>query len=488
MMASDHPHSKSLHVAIVGGGITGLSAAWFLQESARSQGLSLSYTLLERSARWGGKIRTEEVGPFGDEPFVVEAGPDSFITQKPWALQLARRLGLEERLLPTNDERRKVFVLNDGKPTPLPDGVLLIVPTEFKPFALSPLISPLGKLRMAMDLFIPPRKDREDETLAEFITRRLGSEALDKIAEPLMSGIYNAEAEQQSLLATFPRFRAIEEKHGSLIRGMLAARRARNARPQPSANGQKAPSTFVSFQNGMAELVEELQFRLEGDCRLETAVEDITWRDGGYALSLSDGNHLQSDAVILAVPAYVAAGLLENVAPQAAGQLGQIRYVSTGTVSVGFRADEVDHPLDGFGLVIPRSEGRPLNALTWTSTKFDHRSPQEYVLLRAFFGGSRRPEMMGVSDAELVSILRSELQDLLGITAEPVFHRIYRWFNANPQYDVGHLQRVEAIENALPAGIYVTGSPYRGIGIPDCVHQAQQTVEMIVQEALAQPA
>lgn len=485
MMAGGSTLGKPFHVTIVGGGITGLSAAWFLQESAGTGGFQLNYTLLERASRWGGKIQTEEVGGFGERPFVVEAGPDSFITQKPWALQLARRLGLEERLLPTNDERRKVFVLNDGMPTPLPDGVMLIVPTEFKPFALSPLISPLGKLRMGMELFIPPKRDGQDETLSEFITRRLGSEALDKIAEPLLSGIYNAEAERQSLLATFPRFRALEEKHGSLIKGMLAARRARSAGPRPSQNGQRAPSAFVSFHDGMYELVDELQFRLEGDCRLQTAVTEVRRRDDQYALTLSDGSHLQTDALIMAVPAYVAAGLLQDVAPQAAGQLRQIRYVSTGTVSIGFRADEVDHPLDGFGLLMPRSEDRPLNALTWTSTKFDRRTPQEHVLLRAFFGGSRRPEMMGVSDDELASTVRAELQDLMGITADPVFQRIYRWFNANPQYDVGHLQRVEAIEDALPSNVYVTGSPYRGIGIPDCVHQAQQTVQLCIERNLA---
>jgi oxygen-dependent protoporphyrinogen oxidase len=186
----------------------------------------------------------------------------------------------------------------------------------------------------------------------------------------------------------------------------------------------------------------------------------------------------------LAVPAYVAAGLLQDVAPQAASELRRIRYVSTGTVSLGFRSDEIDHPLDGFGLLIPRSEERPLNALTWTSTKFDQRSPQDYVLLRAFFGGSRRPEMMGVSDEELASTVQAELRDLMGITAEPVFHRIYRWFNANPQYDVGHLQRVRAIEEALPSNVFVTGSPYRGIGIPDCVHQAQETVRLCLQESM----
>lgn len=474
---------QQLHVAIVGGGIVGLSAAYALQQSAQD-GVDVAYTLLERSGRWGGKIRTETVEGYGEEPFVVEGGPDSFITQKPWALQLARELGMGERFLPTNDEQRKVFVLNQGKPTPLPDGVLLIVPTKFMPFALSPLISPLGKLRMGMDLFIPPKKDDEDETLADFITRRLGEEALDKIAEPLMSGIYNAEAEKQSLLATFPRFRQIEEEHGSLIKGMLAARRARASRPRPSSNGQRPPSMFISFEDGMEDLVEVLRGRLTGDCRLNTAVEGLEREVEGYTLALDSGERLAADAVILAVPAYAAARLVKHVAPEAARGLRRIRYVSTGTISLGFRADEVNHPLDGFGLVIPRSERRSINALTWTSTKFDNRAPEGYALLRAFFGGSRTPQMMKVGDEELVTVVRSELKALMGIDARPVFHRIYRWPRANPQYDVGHLERVEAIEAALPDHLYVTGSPYRGIGIPDCVHQAQQTVTELVTRAV----
>jgi len=474
------------HVAIVGGGITGLSAAYYLQRQqvSHQKNVNLTYTLLERSGRWGGKIQTETVTGFADEPFVVEGGPDSFITQKPWALQLARELGMEDRFLPTNDEQRKVFILNKGKPTPMPDGVLLVVPTKFMPFALSPLISPLGKLRMGLDLFIPPKEDDEDETLADFITRRLGEEALDKIAEPLLSGIYNAEAEKQSLLATFPRFRKIEGEHGSLIKGMLAARRARSSRPQPSTNGRRPPSMFISFADGMEELVEELRSRLTGDCRLNTTVERLERSVGGYTLALADGNRLSADAVILAVPAYVAARLIEDVAPKAALGLRQIRYVSTGTISLAYRASEVGHPLDGFGLVIPRSERRPINALTWTSTKFDERAPEGYVLLRAFFGGSRTPQMMEVGDQELVTVVRSELKALLGIDGRPIFHSIYRWPRANPQYDVGHLDRVAAIEAALPEGIYVTGSPYRGIGIPDCVHQAQQTVSELVNTTL----
>ena len=478
-------------VVIVGGGIAGLSTAYYLQQKAPD----VEYTLLESSDRWGGKIETETVDGFAEEPFVVEGGPDSYITTKPWAWQLTQQMGLGEDVLGTNDAQRKVFVLHKGKPTPLPDGVMLIIPTQFTPFALSPLISPWGKLRMGMDLFIPRIKDGRDETLAEFIRRRLGQEALDKIAEPLMSGIYNAEAEKQSVLATFPRFRDIEAKHGSLIRGMLAAKRGRSkslstkgpSTKAASANGQdpssaaRPPSAFVSYRPGMKRLVERLLDDLHGDLRLNTAVSSISRTDDGeYELSIPGGT-LRATAVILAVPAYIAADVVEPLAADAAQKLRQIRYVSTGTISIAYRRDEIDHPLDGFGIVIPRSERRRINAITWTSTKFHNRAPNGAVLLRVFFGGSRTPEMFDKTDEELETAVRQELQSLMGIDAEPLFRRIYRWPRANPQYDVDHLQQVEAIETGLPAGLYVSGSPYRGIGIPDCVHQAEQSSALAIQ-------
>ena len=470
----------------MGGGISGLATAYYLQRQAAKANQPIRYVLLERSASAGGKIVTEHVSGYGDDPFVVEGGPDSFITQKPWALQLAREIGLEEHLLGTNDHLRKTFVLNKGKPTPLPDGVMLIVPTRFAPFAFSPLISPLGKLRMALEFFISKRKDDEDETLADFVTRRLGAEALDKIAEPLLSGIYNAEAEKQSLLATFPRFRDLEKKYGSLIRGMLAAAAQRAPKPaSPDAKAAKPLSIFVSFRNGAQELVNGLLPKLTGDIRLNAEVTAITKLDepmqGGYALKLHDGSTISANRVILATPAFVSAGLLDTLAPDAAARRRAIRSVSTGTISLGFKRDEVSHPLNGFGVVIPRSEKRPITAITWSSTKFDHRAPAGHVLIRVFFGGSRNPEIVERSDEELLAIARSELKTLLGINATPVMHRLFRWRNATPQYDVGHLQHVDAIEAALPAGIYVTGSPYRGIGIPDCVHQAQQTAELVWQ-------
>lgn len=456
---------------IVGGGITGLSAAWYLQKAG------VPYALLEQSVRWGGKIRTEHVDGYGDAPFVVEAGPDSFLTQKPWALELALELGLAGRLLGTNDHLRNTFVLNRGRLTPLPDGVMLIVPTRFRPFVTSPLISWAGKLRLAQEWFLPARTDDADESLADFVRRRLGDEVLDKLAEPLLAGIYNTEAEKQSLLATFPRFREIEKKYGSLTRGMLAAQQQRRSAP-PSKY-----SVFTSFKSGMIELVDGLLSRLNGDLCLNTGVRFITRNaDDSYTLSLSDNSQLKTDHIILTTPAYVTARLLADVCDIAADMLADIRYVSTGTVSLAYKRADIAHPLNGFGVVIPRSEKRPINAITWSSTKFNHRAPEGYALLRVFFGGSRTPESFDLNDADLLQTVQSELRTIMGLDAAPLFTRINRWREANPQYDVGHLDRVNALEATLPPGIHVTGSAFRGIGVPDCVHQAKLTAAKVAEQ------
>jgi oxygen-dependent protoporphyrinogen oxidase len=468
------------HVVVVGGGIAGLSAAWYLQRAG------VRYSLLEESSRWGGHILTEKV----DTPqgrFVVEAGPDSFITQKPWGVELAGELGLEERLLGTNDRMRKVFVLHRGKPTPMPDGVLLIVPTRFMPFVLSPLISPLGKLRMGLDLFIRPRRDGRDETLADFVRRRLGGEALDKIAEPLLSGIYNSEADRQSLLATFPRFRELEARYGSLTRGMLASRRnGAKARAASGGNGRgpaRVPlSAFMSLRDGTGELSDALVTSLTGDLRLNCRVSSLEQAlDGGYILETSDGEAIRAEAVILAVPAFVAAELVRDIAPGAARILDGIRYVSTGTLSLAYRMDDVRRPLAGFGLVVPTSERRPINAITWSSLKFSHRAPEGWALLRVFFGGSRSPQSLELSDGALLATVRDQLREFMGIEAAPLFQRIYRWQRSNAQYDVGHLDRIAALERALPAGLHLTGSPYRGVGLPDCIKQSRDAVGILLE-------
>lgn len=468
---------RPFHVAIVGGGIAGLATAYYLQQ--RVSGNSLTYTLLESASAWGGKIQT-----CVQSGFVIEGGPDSFITQKPAGLHLCRELGLEDQLQGTNDAQRKVYVLHKGRLRSLPDGVMLVIPTKFMPFVFSPLISLPGKLRMGWDLFIPPRGDDGDESLADFIRRRLGREALDKIAEPLMSGIHVSDAERQSIRGTFPRFVEMERKYGSLIRGMLAQKALARQRPGP-----RLP-LFMTLRGGLGQLVEVLVASLSGELRLNARVVGLEWHpantDGGsasYRLRLADGQLLSADAVVLATPAFVAADLIEPLHAELAGRLRAIRYVSTATLSLAFPRAGFEHPLNGFGFVVPRREPCQLMACTWTSTKFEGRAPHDYVLMRVFVGGPHRQELVELDDAGLLSLVQDELRDVMGIRTPPAMTWLYRWPQANPQYDVGHLERVAELEGltaSLP-GLYLVGSAYRGVGIPDCIEQGKAVAEKIKQ-------
>lgn len=460
--------STSHHIAIIGGGIAGLSTAYYLQKQAQAANFPLRITLVESSDHLGGKIRTER-----HQGFIIEGGPDSFITQKPVVLELVQELGLSEALIPTNEENKGVFIYQNDRLIPLPDGVMLIVPTRILPFALSPLFTWPGKIRMGLDLVIPPRRDDEDETLADFIRRRLGNEALDRLAEPMMAGIYNAEAEHQSIMATFPRFRSIEKKYGSLIKGMIAARRHH---PAPTQNNGASPSTlFMSLRGGVSQLVEALVAALNADIRLNTRVQRIEPGTHGYRLILGPQEHICAEQVILATPAYAAADMLQSMRPELAASLRRIRYVNTGTISLAYRRRDIAHSLKGFGLVIPRSTGRNINAVTWTSSKWSYRAPSDAVLLRVFFGGSRHPEIFALPDDQLRDVVRADLRIMMGIEAEPLLSHIFRWPLASPQYDVGHLDRVAALAAACPSGIHLTGSAYGGVGLPDCIAQGEAT-------------
>jgi len=334
---------------------------------------------------------------------------------------------------------------------------------------------------MGMDLFIPPRREDSDESLADFIRRRLGQEALDKIAEPLMAGIHVADPERLSLQATFPRFIQLEQKYGSLIKGMLA-QKARRAAGNRNGAGNDKLSLFMTLRGGLRELVRALVARLEGDLLLGTGVADLARAQDGYQLRLADGRSLVADAVILAIPSFAAADLVSPLHPELAARLRAIRYVSTATISLGFQRAEFEHALNGFGFVVSARDKSKLMACTWTSTKFDARAPGEHVLLRAFVGGPRNEGLVDLPDEELLDLVRGELREVMGVAARPVLTRIYRWPGGNPQYDVGHLERVDqlqAIAADLP-GLYLTGSAYRGVGLPDCIQQGQATAEAVL--------
>ncbi|HET6370620.1 MAG TPA: protoporphyrinogen oxidase, partial [Nitrospiria bacterium] len=345
-------------IVVIGGGITGLSCAYHLWEKGKALGLPIKITLMEVEARLGGKIRTERL-----DDFIVEAGPDSFITQKAQGLELCQKLGMADRLIRTADIPRKVFLLRRGKLRPLPEGMLLMLPGRLLPFLTSSILSVPGKLRMGLDFFIPPRSDDSDESLGSFVRRRLGREALEILAEPLMAGIYVSDPEEMSMAATFPQFLAMEKKHGGLIRAMQARKKGQSAAPSPS------PWTlFVSLRDGLSELIARLSQRLtEVQVLTGAGIEKIRKTDRGLTLFRRDHPPLPADAVVVTTPAPTAARLLEEEDPDLAGKLSAIRYASTATVSLGLRRKEVLHPLDGFGFVVPRNEGKRILACTFSS-------------------------------------------------------------------------------------------------------------------------
>jgi protoporphyrinogen/coproporphyrinogen III oxidase len=461
-------------VAIIGGGIAGLATAYYLHE--RGQG-AVEYTLIESAPKLGGKITSAR-----ENGFVVEGGPDSFLTTKPAALDLCRALGLGDQLIGTNDAGRKVFVWSRGQLRAMPEGVMLIIPTKLMPFITSPLISPLGKMRMGMDALIPPRKDDGDESLSHFVRRRLGAEALDKIAEPMIAGIYVADAENLSLQSTFPRFLDMEKRYGGLLRGVIASKRASNGNRR-NGNGRSAPSMFMTLRGGLQQLVDAVVARLDQDALLLNRSVMCVTRDGNaYDLALSDGAHLRADEIVFATPAYATADFVQQIDPALSTKLYSIRYVSTATVSLGFKRAELTHPLNGFGFVVPRSEHRQILACTWSSTKFDNRAPDGHALVRAFIGGAHAEHLVDHDDAALAEMAREELHAMMGITATPVLTKVYRWQKANPQYEVGHQARVAEIDQLTTqhAGLHLAGAAYHGVGIPDCIESGVRIAEKIL--------
>lgn len=462
------PTQSARHVVIVGGGITGLTAAYSLSEQAAGAGLPVTCTLIEAGGDWGGKIVTHRVGDL-----TIEAGPDSFLSQKPWGLELCTKLGLSGRLINTNEHQKKTFVYSRGRLRELPEGLVVIVPTKLGPFLKSGLISWPGIARMGLDLALPARCGDGDESLASFFSRRLGREAFERVVEPLMAGIYAGDANQISLRATFPRFLDLERQHGSLIRGMLASR------PAGPSSGR---TMFVTLQDGLTELVRALVAKLiASGTRLmtrrpvtalrvrQTSINHpVGWT---YDVTLGDGTVLSADAVVLATPAFVSSDLVRPLSPIAAELLGAIPYASTATVSLAYKTGTLGDGVSGFGFVVPRIEGRDLLAATWTSLKWPHRAPATQTLVRCYLGGVGREAILREDDAVLIRRVRDELCDIAGVTAEPDYAEVNRWDRGMPQYTLGHLDRLETIRRSLDRypGLVLAGAAYRGIGIPDCI-------------------
>ena len=459
-----------MRLVVVGGGIAGLTAAHRAVELARERGIALELTLLEARERLGGTIATERMGGF-----LVEAGPDSFLSEKPWALALCKRLGVEDRLTRTDDRFRKVYVWRAGRLHPLPDGFQLLAPTRLAPFLRSPLFSWPGKLRMALDLVLP-RGGADDESLGAFVRRRLGREALERVAQPLVAGIYTADPDDLSLAATLPRFLELEKRERSIL---LALWRAARTAPQPGTSGARW-SLFVTFKEGMEELVATLAARLPvGAALVKHPVTGVERRGEAWRVDIDASGPMAADRVILATETHVAARLLRYVDPSLATLLGEIPYASSATISLGYRHADVPHALDGFGFVVPRVEGRALLACTFSSVKYPGRAPAGHVLLRCFVGGALDERILELDDASLARRARDELGQALGIKAEPVLTRLFRWPAAMPQYHVGHLARVETIERRLAGlpGLRLAGGAYRGVGIADCIRAGEDAAE-----------
>ena len=464
-------------IVIIGGGITGLSAAYRLSKLKAQSGAEIDITVVEKSGFLGGTIHTEYTNGF-----VVEGGPDCFFAEKPYAGMLVKELGISDRLIGTNNKNQGTYVLWRKKLHKLPEGVVLMIPTKFTPFATSSLFSFSGKLRMGMELFVPKRTDGVDESLAEFTLRRLGREALDRIAEPLVAGVHAGDPDTMSVRSSFPRFVDMEQKYGSLIRGMLNARRAMQQRAPAGTR-----SMFMTMKAGLKDLIDTLRQQSSGvNFKTGVGAQSIqrisTGRDESYTVTLSNSEQLQADGIILAVPAYVSAALLSSMGKDLPDLLLSIPYVSTATVSLAYKKDAFGHTLKGFGFVVPRKENRRIMAATWTSSKFSFRSPDDSVLMRFFVGGAANQDMVFKSDDEIAGLVRADLKDIMGVTAEPLFVRIYRWDRAMPQYTIGHGSRVKTIEQ-LTAGlgnIQLCGSAYHGIGISDCINSGNTAAQSVL--------
>lgn len=464
----------SKRIVVVGGGITGLAAANRIKEIAADKHPGLEVLLIEASERTGGPIRTIE-----RDGFLIEEGPDAFITTKPWGLNLCRRLGLDGELIETDDKKRRTYILRDGGLVEIPEGFVMLAPSRLTPFLTSPLFSWPGKLRMLLDLVIP-RGRGGDESVAGFVRRRLGKEALDRVAQPMIGGIYTGDAERLSLRATMPQYIELEEEHGSVIAGMLRSYRQKS-RARKRDSGARY-SMFVSFKKGMSTLTDRLASGLGESLRLGEKVSGITKSGVGYTVSTDKGVY-DADGAVITTSAFAAAKLVENIDPETAALLSGIEYASSAVAVLAYKLSDIKRPIDAFGFVVPATERKRLIACSFSSEKFPGRAPGGYTVLRAFTGGTLDPGVLELDDETIVEKLKSELTPVLGITGEPVFGLLKRYPDSLPQYHVGHLDLVRKISSGVKKlkGLEIAGSAMGGVGIPDCINSGESAAEKVVE-------
>ncbi len=456
-----------MKVAVVGAGIAGLAAAHRLESLLPEAEI----VLVERTERVGGALLTER-----SNGFVIEGGPDSFLSRKERGVGLCEELGLAGELVGRKPENAQSYVRHGSQLQPLPEGLTGMIPTDLDSLAESTLLSPAGRERLAAEVDLPPEPPGADESIASFVTRRLGAEAYQRLVEPLMTGIYGGDGAQLSLQATFPNLRVLELEHGSLIRGLLA---------QSEAGASNYPP-FVTLASGMQALAERLSERLRRTVvltgRIALAMDST---ENGYELELDGGERIHAAGVVVAVPAFVAADLLADLDHELAAAHAEIPYGSSVVVSLAYQEDEVAHRLDGYGYVVPRAAGSDVLACSWTSSKWEGRAPEGVALIRVYAGRFGGRDVTSDSDGELIALAQAELR-LLGFDAAPSLSRVQRWPRGMPQYVLGHPERLEQIESAVAdhPGLALAGAAYRGVGIPDCIHSGEEAARSLA-ESLA---
>lgn len=469
--------ASSRRIAIIGGGLSGLAAAHRLIELTAAQASPIEITLFESNSRLGGIIGTQRIGDY-----LVDTGADSFLTNKPGAIGLCRRLGLESRLVSTDARYRGAHVLYDGRPVPVPEGFQLLSPSAIWPILTTPILSPWGKLRMLMEYFVP-RRTASDESLADFVRRRFGRETLDRLVQPLVGGIYTSDPEKLSLAATMPRFLDMERQFGSLIRASLNEKKTKATQSTDTTSSGARYGLFAGLVGGMEELLDALRQRVLASCSVRTGVRVESIRqDGslsGYSIVISNGTQELFDSVVVATTAHQAARLLGEMDSMLSSELSQIEYASSAIVVTAHKLVNVRHPLNSFGLVVPHRERRRILATSFSSRKFPERAPADAVLMRTFVGGAMQPEMYDYEDASLTRIVHEELSDILGVQGPPEIELVVRYPRAMPQYHIGHLDRANRIE-ALAAkhrGLALAGNALRGVGIPDSIASGEAAAE-----------
>ncbi len=459
-------------IAIIGGGISGLSTAHAVERLAAEAGLEVSITLFEKEQRLGGKIWSRKEGGF-----LCEWGPNGFLDSKPMTLELCDRLGIGERLQRSDDNARKRFIYADG--------TLHRLPENGPPFLKSKLISWPGKIRLACEPFIPAKRDDEDETLANFARRRLGAEALDKPIGPMLSGIFAGDPETMSLKSCFPRIHQLETEYGGLIKAMVRLAKEKKAERKAGkavASAAGPGGVLTSFVDGIQELTDATSERLSGTIQLASGVSEITPHDGGYTLTLENGGHVETELVISAAPSYALSQMLRACDGDIADLLDLIPYAPMNVVCFGYERERIDYDLNGFGYLIAKKEKRSTLGTLWDSSIFPHRAPEGQVLLRSMMGGATDTASIALSEEEVADKVKTDLRQIMGITAEPDFIRIFRHDRAIPQYISGHGQRLQSLEEkvATHPGLFITGNAFYGVGLNDCVNASNQVAQKTI--------